>query len=110
MEQSKSSEDLEFQKLEREMKQEEKESESQELLREIAECQRLSVTRKVQSLSDRVFLIFFFYFACCACKKKTVLLPLHVSLYPKKVSKMLFCSQNTEAPETLFIGFIRNLM
>lgn len=59
MEQSKSSEDLEFQKLEREMKREEKESESQELLREIAECQRLSVTRKVQSLSERVLLIVF---------------------------------------------------
>lgn len=69
--QSKSSEDLEFQKLEREMKQEEKESENQELLREIAECQRLSVTRKVQSLSER--LLFFIYFACSACKKKNLL-------------------------------------
>lgn len=47
-EQSKSLEDLEFQKLEREIKQdEEKENQSQELLREIAECQRLTVTRKV---------------------------------------------------------------
>ncbi|XP_061595552.1 pleckstrin homology-like domain family B member 2 [Cololabis saira] len=46
-EQSKSLEDLEFQKLEREIKQdEEKENQSQELLREIAECQRLAVTRK----------------------------------------------------------------
>lgn len=47
-EQTKSLEDLEFQKLEREINQdEEKESQSQELLREIAECQRLTVTRKV---------------------------------------------------------------
>ncbi|CAI5643690.1 pleckstrin homology-like domain family B member 1 isoform X3 [Oreochromis niloticus] len=46
-EQSKSLEDLEFQKLEREIKQdEEKENQSQELLREIADCQRLTVTRK----------------------------------------------------------------
>ncbi|KAL7390164.1 hypothetical protein ABVT39_016140 [Epinephelus coioides] len=46
-EQTKSLEDLEFQKLEREINQdEEKESQSQELLREIAECQRLTVTRK----------------------------------------------------------------
>ncbi|XP_022046223.1 pleckstrin homology-like domain family B member 2 [Acanthochromis polyacanthus] len=46
-EESKSSEDLEFQKLERKIEQdEEKENQSQELLREIAECQRLSVTRK----------------------------------------------------------------
>ncbi|KAM6907471.1 pleckstrin homology-like domain family B member 2 [Xenentodon cancila] len=46
-EQSKSLEDLEFQKLEREIKQdEEKENQSQDLLREIAECQRLTVTRK----------------------------------------------------------------
>uniref|UniRef100_UPI0037E703A0 pleckstrin homology-like domain family B member 2 isoform X2 n=1 Tax=Semicossyphus pulcher TaxID=241346 RepID=UPI0037E703A0 len=46
-EQTKSLEDLEFQKLEREINQgEEKENQSQELLREIAECQRLSVTRK----------------------------------------------------------------
>ena len=45
----KSLEDLEFQKLEREINQdEEKQSQSQELLREIAECQRLTVTRKVQ--------------------------------------------------------------
>lgn len=42
-------EDLEFQKLEREIKQdEEKENQGQELLREIADCQRLTVTRKVQ--------------------------------------------------------------
>ncbi|GLD46830.1 pleckstrin homology-like domain family B member 2 isoform X1 [Lates japonicus] len=46
-EQTKSLEDLEFQKLEREINQdEEKENQSQELLREIAECQRLTVTRK----------------------------------------------------------------
>ncbi|XP_023154889.2 pleckstrin homology-like domain family B member 2 isoform X3 [Amphiprion ocellaris] len=46
-EESKSSEDLEFQKLERKIEQdEEKENRNQELLREIAECQRLSVTRK----------------------------------------------------------------
>lgn len=46
---SKSLEDLEFQKLEKEIKQdEEKENQSQELLREIADCQRLTVTRKVQ--------------------------------------------------------------
>uniref|UniRef100_A0A3Q3CCA2 Pleckstrin homology-like domain, family B, member 2a n=1 Tax=Haplochromis burtoni TaxID=8153 RepID=A0A3Q3CCA2_HAPBU len=46
-EQSKSLEDLEFQKLEREIKQdEEKENQGQELLREIADCQRLTVTRK----------------------------------------------------------------
>ncbi|KAF0038326.1 hypothetical protein F2P81_008810 [Scophthalmus maximus] len=45
--QTKSLEDLEFQKLERQMNQdEEKENQSQELLREIAECQRLTVTRK----------------------------------------------------------------
>ncbi|KAL6098574.1 phldb2 [Pungitius sinensis] len=46
-EQTKSLEDLEFQKLEREMNQdEEKESQCQELLREIAEGQRIAVTRK----------------------------------------------------------------
>ncbi|KAM6983791.1 pleckstrin homology-like domain family B member 2 [Tautogolabrus adspersus] len=46
-EQTKSLEDLEFQKLEREINQgEEKDNQSQELLREIAECQRLTVTRK----------------------------------------------------------------
>ncbi|XP_027886685.1 pleckstrin homology-like domain family B member 2 isoform X2 [Xiphophorus couchianus] len=46
-EQTKTSEDSEFQKLEREIKQEEEdESQSQELLRDIAEYQRLSVTRK----------------------------------------------------------------
>ncbi|XP_051258282.1 pleckstrin homology-like domain family B member 2 isoform X2 [Dicentrarchus labrax] len=46
-EQTKSLEDLEFQKLEREINQgEEKENQSQEVLREIAECQRLTVTRK----------------------------------------------------------------
>ncbi|KAK5619946.1 hypothetical protein CRENBAI_004840 [Crenichthys baileyi] len=46
-EKTKTSEDLEFQKLEREIKQEEeKESQSQELLRDIAEYQRLSITRK----------------------------------------------------------------
>ncbi|XP_044227277.1 pleckstrin homology-like domain family B member 2 isoform X1 [Thunnus albacares] len=45
--QTKSLEDLEFQKLEREIHQdEEKENQSQELLREIAECQRLTVTHK----------------------------------------------------------------
>lgn len=47
-EQTKSLEELDFQKLEREINQdEEKENQSQELLREIAECQRISVTRKV---------------------------------------------------------------
>ncbi|XP_060941837.1 pleckstrin homology-like domain family B member 2 [Limanda limanda] len=46
-EQTKSFEDLEFQKLESEINQgEEKENRSQELLREIAECQRLTFTRK----------------------------------------------------------------
>ncbi|XP_069569412.1 pleckstrin homology-like domain family B member 2 isoform X2 [Brachyistius frenatus] len=46
-EESKSLEDLEFQKLEREIKQdEENQNQSRELLREIAECQRLTVTRK----------------------------------------------------------------
>ncbi|XP_075958674.1 pleckstrin homology-like domain family B member 2 [Anarhichas minor] len=46
-EQTKSLEDLEFQKLEREINQdEEKESQSQELLRDIADCQRIAVTRK----------------------------------------------------------------
>ncbi|KAG7485119.1 hypothetical protein JOB18_003370 [Solea senegalensis] len=46
-EQTKSLEDLEFQKLEREMNQdEEKETQRQELLREVAEYQRLTVTRK----------------------------------------------------------------
>ncbi|RVE63794.1 hypothetical protein OJAV_G00139820 [Oryzias javanicus] len=45
--QSQSPEDLEFQRLESEIKQdEEKENQSQELLREIADCQRLAVTRK----------------------------------------------------------------
>lgn len=51
-EKSKSLEDLEFQKLEREVKQdEEKENQSQELLREIADCQRLIVTRKERLLT-----------------------------------------------------------
>ncbi|XP_068186482.1 pleckstrin homology-like domain family B member 2 [Antennarius striatus] len=46
-EQTKSFEDLEFQKLEKEVNQsEEKEKQSQELLQEIAECQRLNITRK----------------------------------------------------------------
>lgn len=46
-EQTKNLEDLDFQKLEREINQdEEKENQSQELLREIAECQRISVTCK----------------------------------------------------------------
>lgn len=46
-EQTKTSEDSEFQKLEREIKQEEeKEGQNQELLRDIAEYQRLGVTRK----------------------------------------------------------------
>lgn len=46
-EHGKSLEELDFQKLEREINQdEEKENQSQELLREIAECQRISVTRK----------------------------------------------------------------
>lgn len=48
-EQTKSPEDLEFQKLEREVNQgEEKENQSQELLQEIAEYQRLTLTRKVR--------------------------------------------------------------
>lgn len=48
-EQTKSPEDLEFQKLEREINQgEEKENQSQELLQEIAEYQRLTLTRKVR--------------------------------------------------------------
>ncbi|XP_068571909.1 pleckstrin homology-like domain family B member 2 isoform X2 [Cebidichthys violaceus] len=51
-EQTKSLEDLEFQKLEREINQdEEKESQSQELLREIADCQRIAVTRKERLLT-----------------------------------------------------------
>ena len=50
-EQTKSFEDLEFQKLESEINQgEEKENRSQELLRQIAECQRLTVTRKVHGV------------------------------------------------------------
>lgn len=53
--QSKSLEDLEFQKLEREINQdEEKENKNQEVLREIAERQRLTVTRKVQSTESVV--------------------------------------------------------
>lgn len=57
-EKTKSLEDLEFQKLEREINQgEEKENQSQELLREISECQRLTVTRKVQRVR----------FCECAC-------------------------------------------
>ncbi|KAM4620288.1 pleckstrin homology-like domain family B member 2 isoform 2-T2 [Polymixia lowei] len=44
---TKSFEDLEFQQLEREINQdEEKDSQTQQLLREIAECQRITVTRK----------------------------------------------------------------
>lgn len=47
--QTKGLEDLEFQKLEEEINHtEEKEGHRQELLREIAEYQRLAVTRKVQ--------------------------------------------------------------
>ena len=43
-------EDVEFQRLEKELSQEEeKENHTQTLLREIAECQRSTVTRKVQS-------------------------------------------------------------
>lgn len=60
-EQTKSLEDLEFQKLERKMNQdEEKENQSKELLREIAEGQRTAVTRKVrrQGVCER---------ACSAC-------------------------------------------
>lgn len=52
-EQTKSLEDLEFQKLEREINQgekEEKESQSQELLQEIAKYQRLTLTRKVREV------------------------------------------------------------
>lgn len=49
-EQTQSLEDLEFQKLEKEINQgEEKENQNQELLREMAEYQRLTVTRKVQT-------------------------------------------------------------
>ncbi|XP_038133203.1 pleckstrin homology-like domain family B member 2 isoform X2 [Cyprinodon tularosa] len=51
-EHTKTSEDLEFQKLEREINQEEeKESQSQKLLQDIAEYQRLSVTRKERILT-----------------------------------------------------------
>lgn len=47
-EQTQSLEDLEFQKLEKEINQgEEKENQNQEVLREMAEYQRLTVTRKV---------------------------------------------------------------
>lgn len=62
-------EDLEFQKLEREIHQdEEKENKSQELLREIAECQRLTVTHKVQPVR----------FCECACATpQSVLILLH---------------------------------
>lgn len=50
--QTKPLEDLEFQQLEREIHQDEKkESQSQELLREIAECQRITVTRKERLLT-----------------------------------------------------------
>uniref|UniRef100_A0A8C7Y072 Pleckstrin homology-like domain, family B, member 2a n=1 Tax=Oryzias sinensis TaxID=183150 RepID=A0A8C7Y072_9TELE len=50
--QSQSPEDLEFQRLESETKQdEEKENQSQELMREIADCQRLVVTRKERILT-----------------------------------------------------------
>ena len=55
-EQGKSLEELDFQKLEREINQdEEKENQSQELLREIAECQRISVTRKVLSWKQKPY-------------------------------------------------------
>ena len=68
-------EDLEFQKLEREIKQdEEKQNQSQELLREIAECQRLTVTRKVQQVR---------FYACArrmqCMYNNTITLPLHHS-------------------------------
>ena len=57
-EQTQSLEDLEFQKLEKEINQgEEKETQNQELLREMAEYQRLTVTRKVQPVR----------FSKCAC-------------------------------------------
>lgn len=49
-------EDLEFQQLERESRQdEEKETHTQQLLREIADYQRSTVTRKVSALFSVVF-------------------------------------------------------
>lgn len=46
-------EDLEFQKLEKKIHQdEEKDNQNKELLREIADCQRLIVTRKVQTTGE----------------------------------------------------------
>ncbi|KAM3601044.1 uncharacterized protein V6R79_006531 [Siganus canaliculatus] len=51
-EQTKILEDLEFQRLESEISQgEEKENQNQELLREVADCQRLTVTRKERLLT-----------------------------------------------------------
>lgn len=62
-EQTKSLEDLEFQKLEREINQsEEKQNKNQELLQEIAESQRLIVTHKVDRVSSLRM-----HAACCAC-------------------------------------------
>lgn len=56
-------EDLEFQQLERESRQdEEKETHMQQLLREIADYQRSTVTRKVATL-------FFFFYPCWFCIK-----------------------------------------
>jgi len=52
-EQTQSMEHLEFQKLEREINQgEEKDDQSREILREIAECQRVAVARKVRDRED----------------------------------------------------------
>ncbi|XP_037125184.1 pleckstrin homology-like domain family B member 2 isoform X2 [Syngnathus acus] len=45
-EQAKSLEELEFQKLEREIQQDEEKENQSQLLREIADCQRLAITRK----------------------------------------------------------------
>lgn len=69
-------EDLEFQKLEREINQdEETENQNQELLREIAECQRLTVTRKVQRVR------FCECAACSACLTlQLVLAPHHLKM------------------------------
>lgn len=51
-------EDLEFQQLERESRQdEEKETHTKQLLREIADYQRSAVTRKVESRSSGLYLL-----------------------------------------------------
>ena len=76
-EQTKCMEDLEFQKLERETNEgEEKENKSQELLEEIAEYQRLSVTRKVQRAR--------FFGSTCLRHRLSNLLPGHSSTVPVK--------------------------